>query len=433
LSFQKSTTTLKQEVLEICGELTDGTSPFDAKATSYIDDVHRALISGNNLFDISCMEPWVWAQRKNPIILTLQPSVTGAASLTEGSTIGAFSVAPTISLEGRYLCIESNTDPYMITSHTANSTAFSIDQGALMSTGSYNYTAIQYDYQAVNDILIVNSRNCKIDFSEGGAQLTATLAFGSYSPSALCADIAAKMTAASGAQTYTTSFDSITRKFTIVQGGTTFSLLFGSGTNGYISASGLLGYDVNDYTCAVTYTSAYALSGITRMSKPITMYKNSPVYDQAARDSGKIFMIDDNTFLRDYPMNRLTNQIPDKFCIINQATDGILTLRFNGSVGSVTRIEVNDIPVARKLFDNANSYPLVPGDFSKFLVYAAAHFIQTDKSDSKAADSATKAIQQLKALISFNRQGSQIAGNKFGQLVARPDQIKRPWGTGDAY
>ncbi len=420
MSYQKSSRVLKQEVLTLCGELTDGTSPFDTKAIDYLNKVYQGLIAGNNLFDIDCMEPWVWAQSKNPIILTLASSYSGSATLTVDSTTGAFLIAPSISLEGRYIQPTGLSDIYRISQHTAGATGFSLDQPFLEDTGTYLFIAYKYDYEAKNDVIVINSRNCKIDFSEGGAQLTATLSSGSYTPTTLCTEIDSMMTAA-GAQSYTVSFNDITRKFTIAQGGATFSLLFASGTNAYISASGVLGFDIEDQTGALTYSSAYALSGICRLSKPITVYRNN---DGAARDSGKIFQIDDNTFMRDYPLGQSALSIPDKFCIAEMNPDGLWVLRFNGSVVEDTRAEVNFIPIARKLVDNANSFPLLPGSFNDFLVYGAAHFIQMDKSDSKATDSLQKAQAQLGALVAFNRQGSRVAGNNFGKIISRPDGLR---------
>lgn len=432
MSFQKSTRVLKQDVLTICGELTDGTSTFDAQAVSYLNKVYQGLIAGNNLFDMSCAEPWVWAQSKNPILLTLKAAYsTGTVTLTNASTTGAFSSAPSLSLEGRYLAIAGQSDIYRISQHTAASTAFSLDQVYLETTGSYNYNAYKYDYEAINDVIIINSKNCKIDFAEGGSQLTATLTSGAYSPTTLCTEIDTRMTAA-GAQSYTISFNSITRKFTIAQGGATFSLLFGSGTNAYISASGVLGYDVEDQTGALTYTSAYALSGIARLSKPISIYRNY-AYNESMRENNKIFQIDDNSFIRDYPLTQNSLAIPDKFCVSELNSDGLWTLRFNASVSEDTRAEVNYIPTARKLVDNVNSFPLVPGSFSDFLIYGASHFLQADKSDTKALDSLQKAQAQLKALIAFNRQGSQVAGNSFGKLIPRPEGSRRLWGSGSAY
>jgi hypothetical protein len=430
LSYQKSVRVLKQEVLKICGELTDGNSPFDDHAVDYLDKVHQGLIAGNNLFGIDCMEPWVWAQAKNPILLTLKAAYeTGTVTLTNASTSGTFSSAPSISLEGRYLAISGQNDIYRIAQHTAASTSFSLDQAYLETSGSYNYKAYKYDYEAVNDVIIIDSKNCKIDFSEGGSQLTATLTAGSYSPTTLCTEIDTQMTAA-GAQSYTVSFNSITRKFTIAQGGATFSLLFATGTNAYISACGVLGFDQEDQTAALTYSSSRALSGICRIPKPLTVYRSSGL---AAKDDNKVFQIDDNSFLRNYPLGRSYLGLPDKFCVSEMSRDGLLTLRFNSSVNEDTRVEVPYIPVPASLVDNVNCFPLVPGSFSDFLIYAAAHFIQMDKSDAKATDSLQKAQAQLKALIAFNRQGSQLAGNSVGRLTPRLAGLKRLWGNRSTY
>lgn len=432
MSLQKSGQELKQEVLAICGELTDGTSPFDTEAMKYLNKVYLGIIAGNNLFDIDCMEPWVWAQAKYPIILTLKAKATGAATLTNASMAGTFSSAPTISLKGRFLALEGESELYRIASHTAASTSFSLDQEFLGSSGSFNYTAYKYDYDATSDAIIIDNKNCKIDFNEGGSQLTATITQGSYSPTTLAAEIKTRMDAV-GAADYTITFDDITRKFTIASNGATFVLMFATGSNVHISASGVLGFNVVNQSGALTYTSAYALSGIVRIAKPITSYKSSISYNSAAKDSNKIFMLDDNSFLRDYPLNRLSTAMPDKFCIVEQNKDGLWVIRFNASVLEDTRVELNYIPVARLLQDNTVSFPLIPGNFSDILIYGAAHFLQADKSDAKATDSLQKAQAQLKALIAFNRQGSQIAGDKFGKLVARPDGSRRLFGSGSAY
>ncbi len=430
MSFQKSTRELKQEVLKIAGELTDGTSSFDADAVSYLNTVYNYLITGNSFFNVSCSEPWIWAQAKYPILTTLKPDVSTAAILTNNSTICNFSAAPTISLEGRHIRFDGYSDIYKITRHSANATYFNIDQAFIGSSGTYNCTASKYDYEAYSTSIIIDNRNNRLDFSEGGSEINSVLTNGTYTSTTLCTEIALQMTT-DGAGTYTCSFNSITRKFTI-NGSGTFSLLFGSGTYAKLSASAPLGFDVEDQTGDDSYTGQYSVSGIARISKPISIYKGGVSYS-APQAVNKIFMIDDNTFLREFPINRLEVAIPDKFCPIEQNQDGLWSLRFNASVLEETRIEINYIPVARALVDNVNSIPLVPGAFSDFLVYGAAHFIQVDKSDSKAQDSLNKAISQLNALIAFNRQGSQIAGNNFGKMTPRMSHKRQTRDSGSAY
>jgi len=428
LSYKKSTNEIKKEVLTICGELTDGTSPFDSEVLKYLNNVHQGLIAGNNLFDISCMEPWVWAQAKSPITLKLTPAISGTVSLVNGSSSGTLSASPSANLEGRYVFFDGVLDAYRISYHSGVSTTISLDYVFLGDTGSFNFTAFKYDYDVLDDVIAVDNKNL-ISFNEGATELIATIPRGTYTPAAL-ATAAALALQTAGTKTYTGSFDSTTRKFSFVQGGTSFSLTFGTGSYPDSSAASLLGFDQEDQSGALTYESAYALSGIARFSKPILVSQGALTNP---KDSKKIFMIDDNSFDREYPIAMRPNAIPDKFCIIMQKQDGQTAIRVNGSVQDDLRIEVPYIPVPKKLCDNDNSYPLVPGSYSDFLVYAAAHFIQMDKSDSKATDSLNKAQAQLKALIAFNRQGSQIAGNNQGKLIPRAAGLSRRFGTRSVY
>ena len=421
MSFLKSTPELKAEVLAICGELTDGNSPYDALAVQYLNDVYQGVLAGGNEFGIDVAEPWVWAQSKRPILLTLVPAETGIATLTQDSNSGTFSVAPTISLAGRYFRVESRADIYRIATHAANATAFTLDQPYIEAGGALNFMAFQIDYNVTDDSIIIDSTNNKIDFIESGSTvLTATLTSGVYTPTTLCTEVALQMNAAGGAPVYTCTFNTLSRKFTITQtSGTLFTLSFDSGTNAAVSASDPLGFDIEDQSGALTYTSGYSLSGILRLTKPITMYREAPTYAQSARDSGKIFNIDDNTFLREYPMSRMTQDVPDKFCVVEMSPTGLWKIRVNASVLNPIRAEVNHIPVTRRLVDNEASFPSIPGSYSKYLVYGAAHFIMLDKSDSKAEQYFNLARAKLMALMNDNRKGMSLAGNNFGKLIPR--------------
>ena len=109
---------------------------------------------------------------------------------------------------------------------------------------------------------IVDATNNKIDFKESAAELTGTVASGTYSAADLATAIAAAMNAAVGkALTYTCSYSGSTHKFTIGAGGT-FTICWNTGTHKATDISTLCGYsDAADDTTASAYVSDTAVTG----------------------------------------------------------------------------------------------------------------------------------------------------------------------------
>lgn len=96
--------------------------------------------------------------------------------------------------------------------------------------------------------------NDKIDFDEGGAELTATLTAGTYNGQTLATEVKTQLDAAGG--TYTVSYSETTGKFTIVRSAGNFTLRWNTGTHKAVDASGLLGFsDAANDTGDSTYTS----------------------------------------------------------------------------------------------------------------------------------------------------------------------------------
>jgi len=86
----------------------------------------------------------------------------------------------------------------------------------------------------------ITEDNCKMDFDEGGGELTATLDYGTYTPEEIATEVALQLNAA-GAFTYTCTFDRSTRKLTITPSAS-MEMLFNSGTNAVESAFATLGF-----------------------------------------------------------------------------------------------------------------------------------------------------------------------------------------------
>ena len=134
--------------LSNAGELSDGTSPYQNKAVEYLNRIYLSVLSGGNEFEVDLSSPWSWAKSKYPgLFLTELPYETGSISLTNGSTSGTFSSAPSSSLTDWYIQIDGRPDMYRITAHTAAMTAFTLDLAYGGDTGSgLSFKAFKVDY-----------------------------------------------------------------------------------------------------------------------------------------------------------------------------------------------------------------------------------------------------------------------------------------------
>ena len=105
----------------------------------------------------------------------------------------------------------------------------------------------------------VTVENPSIDFDEGGGELTATIAVGSYTATDYATAAQTAMNAVGGF-TYTVTFDRATRFMTIATSGGNFTLLASTGSNVATGAWTLLGFASSDLSGAMTYTGD-AVSG----------------------------------------------------------------------------------------------------------------------------------------------------------------------------
>lgn len=107
---------------------------------------------------------------------------------------------------------------------------------------------------------VITSSNNKVNFVETnlGPELTATVPVGSYSLSSLIAAVKAALEAASvNARTYTVSKSAVTGRWTIA-GQTYLEILFLTGTDAATSMRSVIGFGLNDFTGATTYTGPIA-------------------------------------------------------------------------------------------------------------------------------------------------------------------------------
>lgn len=100
----------------------------------------------------------------------------------------------------------------------------------------------------------VDSSNNKLDFDEGGGELTATITSGSYTLTEYAAALETALNVAGGF-TYTVTVARATRKLTIATSDGNFSLLAQTGSSIGVGAWTMMGFAATDLSGAMTYTS----------------------------------------------------------------------------------------------------------------------------------------------------------------------------------
>lgn len=113
---------------------------------------------------------------------------------------------------------------------------------------------VRSDYQTIR----IDSKNNKINFNIGAAELTVTLQTGQYRWAELASEVATQMNTAASTSDIDCTYDSSAYVFTITKGAGTLQLLCATGTNKQVSAYASMGFDCSsDKTGALTYTASY--------------------------------------------------------------------------------------------------------------------------------------------------------------------------------
>ncbi len=436
MSNFRTTSDLLDGVLRRCGEMTaaQGTSPRLTSALVYLNQLHQTIISGGNELNIDVDENWTWAKQRRPLVISLNPSITaGTVAFTQGSASGTFSAAPTVngssaSLSDWQIRVQGTSEIYTITSHTAGATAFQIDSAFPQTTvTAANYSAFQLDYDLVPSYLVVDQHNNILDYIANSVSLavnSATLAQGTYSLSGLATQVATAMNAVADGNTYTSTYDSIQRNYTVVSNTAGTNGCFrpqGAGTNYYRSGWDLLGFDYTNTTGASSYVSTYPQGSIVRLSQPARVYAGYNFYYNQA--DGQVGAMDPVAFDRAYPLIDVNQGTPTAFCLVQQTRTGRWKVRFNKYLSTTQnmRVEFDYIQDPRDLFNNAASIPLIPKSYRKVLEFGASYYLCLDKNDSRANSYLGIAQQALNAMKKANRRELERTGKDFGAVVARLD------------
>lgn len=434
MSNFRTTADLLDGVLRRCGELTSdlGTSSLQPAALLYLNQLHQTIIAGGNELETDIDESWIWARARRPIIVNLNPPITaGSVTLTLGSTAGTFSTAPqlnssNVSVEGWYLRADNGPEIYRIVQHTSGNTTFALDGAFPQTSYASTYHCFQLEYELVPAYIAVDQYNDTIDFIESGTTvLSGTITHGSYSPSALATAAAAALNAAgTHGNTYSASYDSIQRLFTVTSNllgsGTPIFTVKGNGTNFYRTGWNELGMDYLTQSGSASYVGIYPLGASARITQAARSYYGYQF--GYSSDSGQVCNLDPLAFDRQYPLIDIQQGSPQYFCLSGEkAIDGKLSVRFNKYPAKAMRVEFEHVPYPKDLQNNAQSIPRIPKKFLRVLEFGASYYLSLDKTSDKAQVWLGIAQQMLKAMMKANRTDLQKASKNFGSVIARPD------------
>lgn len=142
-----------EDILFRANEPTDGTSDFHDRAVAALNRAYREIWQGGQAFDPSVNEPWLWLKKDPPGVMTINPVVSGSATVTNNSTAVTLGAAPSISLANRFIRFQGNADVFRVAAHTALSTSLTLDSVYTGTSGSVSFDAMQLEYDLASDVL----------------------------------------------------------------------------------------------------------------------------------------------------------------------------------------------------------------------------------------------------------------------------------------
>lgn len=416
------------EILQKCGEPTNGNSPYESLVQIYANKVHHAIIGGGSIFNINVDEPWVWARSHFPMVVELQPAITtGFISCSNGSNNITFSTTPisgvtgsAASVEGWHIQAMGLSTVYKIMNHTAGGTTAQIDSSFVDTTGTYSFRCMKIDYPIFPAYMYVDNSNDRLDFQENGtagnttSNLTALIPHGAYAPGSLAATVATQM-GSLGTAAYTCAYDTVANTF-FISASQTFALLGASGSNaGGRNALPAIGFDKLDQTAALSYTSTYQPNQVGRLIEPFKMFMSNWWGENFCYSTDPIKMQED------YPIARMSCRFPDRFCRISEDNNGVIWVRFNAYPIQLTKLQIDWIPQPIDLQDNTASFTRMPRGDVDALIHGASAFIMLDKNDSKYSNFVELAKTHLDAMKKKNHGMLFRTGQAFGQIIPRQD------------
>lgn len=156
MSNYRYSSDLVDDALFRSGELTDGSSDFEAAALRYLNRAYQGISMGGSELSPDVQEDWWWLRKSPPGVLTLQPIITtGTVAVTNNSTTATFSSAPG-SVAGWFLKVEGHQDVFRISSIVT--TAAVLDAVYTGTTaGTATFQLMKLEYALASDVLRITA------------------------------------------------------------------------------------------------------------------------------------------------------------------------------------------------------------------------------------------------------------------------------------
>lgn len=376
------TLSIKNSVLFRCGELTDGTSPYDSKALDYMNQVYRSILSGGNEFNLDLGKPWVWAKARQPGTFILQPQYdTGTVTVTNGSTAITFSGALPSTAVGQWIQIGGvGGDFFKIVSATGPNAVLDANYTGPSASGlSFIVYYLEYDLAPAIERLIgpmfVDQQQ---EFNAPQDGLIYGVDIGNIY------------------ENYPLKFIDLLVPNNFAQIAKTQDGKIRIRVNSQANSQTKVNFDyIPVYPDLKVFNCTAASSTITATAHGLS---NGQAVTFPTAPTG----LSSNTIY--FVVSAATNTFGVSLTYGGSAVSGIVS-----SSGVVSMV------------------PVVPQAFALILDYAASYYLMTDKNDERAGQYAQLAAQKMQALISANsREMGQTGGSRYGGLIPRLDMFSGP-------
>lgn len=393
---------IKKSVLFRCGELTDGTSPYDSKALEYMNQIYRSILSGGNEFNLDLGKPWSFAKSTSPGTLILKPSYsTGTITCNNGNRICSLSGIPPMDLTGQWIHVNQTGDYYRIAEHT--STVLYLDAPFTDDSivgASFVVYFLEYDLSPSIWPLV------NLDAIE---RLTGPMVV----------DKQQRFNAPLDGLIYGVDISNINEnyplKFIDEVIPTAFSQLYRTPDgkirvrfNSQVGSETRVSFDYIPIYSNLVDSTSYSTNGVVfTCSSPHNLRTGDPI-----------------AFLGTAPTGLSNNAV---YYVCNPQASGLLTKFTIARTRGGKEFQFFTIPPGSTETGSFSSVAVLPPAFNQILEYGASFYLLTDKNDERSQQYGQLAAQKMQALIDSNsREMAQTGGMRYAGMIPRLDNFSGP-------